>query len=943
MNRSIWLALALAVLTVGCGVQSPLQVGTINLPDAAVQQSYAAQLTALGGNVPITWSLASGSLPPGVSLSPVTGVLSGSPQAVGEFDFSVRATQTMAPQISALSHGLKINVKKAGSTVNLAITNTTLASGTTKVPYDAALIATGGTTPYVWSVASGSLPPGITVNSSAGTLTGTPTAAGSFSFTVALQDSSRPTQHAAQALSISISAASTTSPLTISTSSLPAGTAQASYSAAVSASGGTTPYSWSVASGSLPPGITLGSSTGALVGTPSASGTFSFSIGVQDSSSTSQHATQALSISIAPAVSTVHISTSSLPAGAVQVAYSAALSATGGTAPYTWSLTGGTLAPGLALSSATGAITGTPTQAGSFLFTATVKDSAGQTASASLSASIAPPASPVVISISPTSGPTSGGTVVTINGSNFASGAVVLFGGAAAGSVKVVSSNQIQAVAPAEIAGTVGVSVQENGQTGSLGGAFTYNALTPTVTSVSPNSGPTAGGTTVTISGSNFLAGALVLFGTVSAPTVNVTSGSQIQAVSPPNASGLTDVTVQNPGNLSGKLPGAFTYNTTSGPPTIGGVSPTSGAPGGQVTLTGTNFASADVVSFGSTNATTTFVSATQLTAVVPSVSAGTYSVTVTDPDPASATLNNAFTVTAPPPSTSLLSGCTVTSSNSPSCSIPSGWTLATCQGFESGTLAPCNGGASNNQATIMGSTIECGFGHSGNCALTEGINFDNASVQWFYSEGQIKREFYLSFWDYGKGMANNEEYVLVHVIKHGLGGSTGFEEAGCGATLKTIQNIFNDPNAKMTGGGAQGNYIANDLFNVPVSGYGSTGWNQWEMQCRENTAGNSDGYIIVWLNGQQLGNLQNQNFSGSVDMTGMDVEAGGWYTKNVWTNNGQPPNAGGTCSANPGQGLEVQGGWIGTFNASPLNAANCPPAPPAFNRYVDDIILLKK
>jgi len=923
MNRSIWLALTLTILAAGCGIQGPLQVGTSSLPDAAVQHTYAIQLTAVGGGAPLTWSIASGTLPPGVSLSDNTGLISGTPQATGEFNFSVRVTADTTPPISALSRPLRINVRKADQATNLRIITTSLASGTDKTLYDATLSAVGGNTPYTWSVASGALPPGVTLSSSAGTLTGTPTSVGSFSFTVGVQDSSRPAESAAQALSISVG--STASPLGISTSSLPSGTVQSTYGAALTATGGTAPYSWSLASGSLPPGLALSSSTGALAGMPTTAGTFSFTVGVADSSA--QHATRALSVSIAATAPSLRITTSSLPSGAVQVAYSAALAATGGSTPYSWSVGGGTLPAGLALSSSTGAITGTPTQAGSFSFTAQVKDSTGATASASLDASIAPPSSPVLNGISPQSGATSGGTTVTISGSNFASGATVLFGGTAAGSVKVLSSSQVQAVTPAHIAGTVDVSLAQSGQTATLSNSFTYNAVTPTVTGVSPDSGPTAGGTTVTISGSNFLAGALVLFGTVSTPAINIT-GTQVQVVTPAHASGLVDVSVENPGNLIGKLPGSFTYNSsTSGPPTVASVSPTSGAPGTQVTITGTNFVSADTVSFGSTNASSTsFVSATQLTAVVPSLSAGTYGITVTDPDPASATLSNAFTVTAPPPATSLLSGCTVSSSNSPSCSTPSGWTLATAQGFETGSLPA-------GQAISSSASIDCTKGHTGNCSVSGNINYDGATNQWYFSSGQLTgHEVYLSEWDWGGGGAANEEYMLFHAIQ-GTIGSGGQE-----VILDLVANSgkYNDTCPQLVEY-SQGTKNSNDYTGKSVCYFTNT-WNQWEFWFRANTPGNSDGMLKAWLNGVQVVDIENYNFNGSVDMTGMDVQGGGYYTKNVWTSNGSRPNAGGTCSPGIGDGSEA-GAWIGVFNGT--DAGNCAPAPPTFTRYTDDIIVL--
>ena len=117
---------------------------------------------------------------------------------------------------------------------------------------------------------------------------------------------------------------------------------------------------------------------------------------------------------------------------------------------------------------------------------------------------------PTVTSVSPNSGSTSGGTGVTITGTNFVSGATVTFGGNAATNVVVVSSTSITATTPAGSAGAVTVTVTNpGGQNGSLANGFTY-VLGPTVSSVSPNIGPVAGGTAVTITGTNFASGATV-------------------------------------------------------------------------------------------------------------------------------------------------------------------------------------------------------------------------------------------------------------------------------------------------------------------------------------------------------------------------------------------------------------------------------------------------
>ena len=177
--------------------------------------------------------------------------------------------------------------------------------------------------------------------------------------------------------------------------------------------------------------------------------------------------------------------------------------------------------------------------------------------------------SPTIGSVSPNSGTTIGGTSVTISGTGFANGATVSFGGAAATGVTVSGTASISAVAPAHAAGLVDVVVTNpDGNSGTGNGAYTYvnpQNPAPTITSITPSSGPTAGGTTVTISGSNFVSGASVLFGGTSATNVNVVSSSSISANSPPKSAGPVDIVVTNPDQLSGTLPGGFTYTAPAG------------------------------------------------------------------------------------------------------------------------------------------------------------------------------------------------------------------------------------------------------------------------------------------------------------------------------------------------------------------------------------------
>jgi hypothetical protein len=174
-----------------------------------------------------------------------------------------------------------------------------------------------------------------------------------------------------------------------------------------------------------------------------------------------------------------------------------------------------------------------------------------------------------VTGVSPSSGPIAGGTPVTITGTDFLSGATVDFGGAAATSVVVVSSTQITCVTPAHAAGPVNVSVTDSDGTGTLVNGFLY--VVPTVTNVVPASGPIAGGTPVTITGTYFLVGASVDFGGAAGTSISVLSSTQLTCITPPHALGSVTVSVTD-ADGTGSLPNGFTY--TSG----GGGGPTGGS-----------------------------------------------------------------------------------------------------------------------------------------------------------------------------------------------------------------------------------------------------------------------------------------------------------------------------------------------------------------------------
>lgn len=257
----------------------------------------------------------------------------------------------------------------------LAIRTWALPAITVGAAYTAGLVATSGTGPYSWSVTSGTLPPGMTLTSATGQISGTPTAGGAFPVEIQVQDSATPSQSASLSLRIF--------GFEIITQSLPAGIVGAAYNASLDAANGTRPYSWDVISGFLPTGLTLASATGQISGTPTAAGTFPVTVRAVDNSTLLQMARASFNIT----VSRLGITTQSLPAGMVGAAYNASLIATNGTGPYSWSVTSGTLPAGLTLAS-TGQISGTPTAAGTFAVTIQAQDSSTLLQSASASFNI---------------------------------------------------------------------------------------------------------------------------------------------------------------------------------------------------------------------------------------------------------------------------------------------------------------------------------------------------------------------------------------------------------------------------------------------------------------------------------------------------------------------------------------------------------------------------
>ncbi len=242
---------------------------------------------------------------------------------------------------------------------------------------------------------------------------------------------------------------------------------------------------------------------------------------------------------------------------------------------------------------------------------------------------------PVITSISPAAGPIVGGTLVTITGANFTGATSVTFGGFACTSLNVVLSTQITCVTPAHLGGTVEVIVTTligSNTTVGTQNDYTYTGG-PTVTFVSPNTGPATGNTIVTITGSGFTSsGMTVKFGTVTAVFTYIDT-TTIVAVAPAQSAGTVNIVVTTPGGTSPNTAADdYTY-TGSSAPVVTSVSPASGPVGTSIVITGTGFTGATSVTVGGVSAAFTVNSSTQITATVPAgTPAGVVDVRVTGP-----------------------------------------------------------------------------------------------------------------------------------------------------------------------------------------------------------------------------------------------------------------------------------------------------------------------
>ena len=266
--------------------QAVLSVATQALRDGYLSRAYADTLKATGGSGTYQWSVKSGTLPAGVTLS-AAGIFAGTPTAVGS------ATFTVAVESGGQSAEKSLTLTVLEQLQAPQVVTTALPSGTVGVPYSAKLEATKGDGSYTWSLTGGTLPAGLSLAPD-GTVAGTPTVASTASLTVQVQSAGLT---GTGTVSLTVAAGA----VIITTSYLPAAQVGAPYATTLTATGGDgVSYTWSLVAGTLPAGLTLAAGTGVLSGTPTTAVTAALTL---QATSGGRSGTKELLLTVMPASS----------------------------------------------------------------------------------------------------------------------------------------------------------------------------------------------------------------------------------------------------------------------------------------------------------------------------------------------------------------------------------------------------------------------------------------------------------------------------------------------------------------------------------------------------------------------------------------------------------------------------------------------------------------
>lgn len=377
-------------LVVEPNVPPMFEIRTFLLPDGVEGTPYDAVVQVVNPSGAVAWVVDGGQLPPGLVLDasgdPHTSV-AGTPSAAGDYSFVLRATDDTGATDTQM-----FDVSIAPPFVPISIATTSVARGTAGEAYAATITARDGTgSGYQWSVTAGQLAPGLAIGA-VGTpdtlISGTPGMRGTYTATITVRDSNG--DMSARSFVFEI-----VDPLLTIDSAIPAGDEGVAYATIVGASGGSgVSYAWSVSAGALPDGLMLQPSASNVVtidGTPSSAGVFDFTLLVTEAGG--QSATRDYSV---PIYAPIQITTAQLAAGLFGVPYADSIQATGGSGNFAYAIVAGALPPGLALTSSTGAVTGTPSQPGTYGFTARATDDRGRAATRLLAIDVTAPLPAIV-------------------------------------------------------------------------------------------------------------------------------------------------------------------------------------------------------------------------------------------------------------------------------------------------------------------------------------------------------------------------------------------------------------------------------------------------------------------------------------------------------------------------------------------------------------------
>jgi hypothetical protein len=581
------------------------------LPSGTVGVFYDQPITASGGVGPktFTYAIASGSLPTGLSLVPTTSELdvTGTPTSSGSVTFDVTATDTNGESATA-AYSLTVNAAPAPAVTSVSPASVP-ASGGTLVTITGTGLA--GATAVDFGTTAGTIVSDSDSQIIATSPAGTP---GTVDITVTTAGGTSAASSADQFTYLASPAI---------TAITPGGSPLA---------GGTTVTIT---------GTGLANATAVDFGVNAA--TIVSDTGTQIVATSPPSATGTVDVTVTTAGGTSPISTAdqfTFGAPSVTGISPAAGPTAGGT---TVTITGTNLANAAAVNFGTTAVTSFISNSATQLVVASPAGTAGAVdvmVTTGGGTSATSPAdlfdyepAPAVTGVSPAAGPTTGDTQVTITGTGLAAVTAVHFGSAPALGFFSVSDSELVALSPSGNAGVVDVTVTSPGGTSATSAAdqFTYVPV-PVVTHISPAKGSRAGGTQVTITGSNLANASAVEFGTTAVTTFVSDTASQIVVDSPAGTAGTVDVTVVTAGGTSAaSAADQFTYGAGA-KPGVSFLTPPAGPPVGGTTVIifGTNFAGTPVVDFGTAAATVLSSSTTEVVAVSPAGSAGTLDVTVT-------------------------------------------------------------------------------------------------------------------------------------------------------------------------------------------------------------------------------------------------------------------------------------------------------------------------